>query len=143
MVINKNMTINLFGEIQCTLGWEYRCGQASCEDCSCACGGKNHGKFAGKRTHENSTTLTKFENVIIRVGDALAELKNIADESVDCIVTSPPYWGLRDYSHPDQIGQENQLSEYIGQLLRITLELKRVLKKAGQCFGTTATVTAI
>lgn len=42
------MTINLFGEIQCTPGWEYRCGQASCEDCSCACGGKNHGKVLAK-----------------------------------------------------------------------------------------------
>jgi DNA modification methylase len=45
------------------------------------------------------------DRLTIICGDALKELKKLPDESVQCCVTSPPYWGLRDYGHADQIGR--------------------------------------
>lgn len=45
----------------------------------------------------------------IHVGDALEVLRTLPDESVHCIVTSPPYWGLRDYGVEGQIGLEPTL----------------------------------
>jgi len=67
-------------------------------------------------------------------GDTLEVLKTFPDESVDCIITSPPYWGLRDYGVEGQMGLEPTLEEYLEKLLKITKELKRVLKKTGVCF---------
>ena len=64
-------------------------------------------------------------------GDALKVLKTFPDESVDCIITSPPYYGLRDYRVEGQIGLESTFDEYLDSLLKITGELKRVLKKTG------------
>ena len=67
-------------------------------------------------------------------------LKTLPDESVDTIITSPPYWKLRSYlpdNHPNkdkEIGQESTLDEYISHLLGVTRELKRVLKKTGVMF---------
>lgn len=72
-------------------------------------------------------------NTIIQ-GDSLTILKTLESESVDCIITSPPYWGLRDYNQENQIGQERTLNGYLDNLLLITLELKRVLKKEGTLF---------
>ena len=69
-------------------------------------------------------------NKIIQ-GDALTVLKTMPAESVDCIVTSPPYYGLRDYGVQGQIGLEKTLNEYLERMLAITAELKRVLKKTG------------
>ena len=67
-------------------------------------------------------------------GDALSSLKKLPSESVDCIITSPPYWGLRDYGVEGQIGLESSLDEYLNRLLEIMKELKRVLKKTGVIF---------
>ena len=67
-------------------------------------------------------------------GDALEVLKTFPDESVNLIVTSPPYWGLRDYGVEGQIGLEPTLEEYLEKMLKITKELKRVLKKTGVMF---------
>ena len=63
--------------------------------------------------------------------DALIALRDIPDNSIDCIVTSPPYRGLRDYKINGQIGLERTLSEYLNRILRITADLKRVLKPTG------------
>ena len=54
-----------------------------------------------------------------------------ADGSVDCIVTSPPYWGQRDYGHPDQIGLEPTYVEYVDNLVRVAAEMRRVLVDDG------------
>lgn len=70
----------------------------------------------------------------ILVGDALAELKKLPDESIDSVVTSPPYWGLRDYGHDGQLGQESTFEEFIKNLLAIFDEVKRVLKPTGTCW---------
>ena len=67
-------------------------------------------------------------------GDTLKVLKTLPDESVDCIITSPPYWGLRDYGIDGQIGLESTLEEYLNEMLQITAELNRVLKKTGVMF---------
>jgi len=71
---------------------------------------------------------------ILYQGDVLEILKRLPDESVDCIITSPPYWGLRDYGVEEQIGLEKTLEEYLEKLLQITIELKRILKKTGVMF---------
>lgn len=67
-------------------------------------------------------------------GDALGALKNIPSNSVDCIITSPPYYKLRDYGVEGQIGLEDTPIEYIKKLGDIFDEAKRVLKEDGNCF---------
>ena len=58
-------------------------------------------------------------------------LKTIPDGTVDCCVTSPPYYGLRDYGKEGQIGLEESPEEYIEKLVRVFREVKRVLKDDG------------
>ena len=67
-------------------------------------------------------------------GDSLEVLKTLESESVDCIITSPPYWALRDYGVVGQLGLEPTFQEYITKLCNIFDEAKRVLKKTGTCF---------
>ena len=55
----------------------------------------------------------------------------LADESIDCVVTSPPYWGLRDYKHAEQVGLEPTPGEYIDALVGVFREVRRVLKTRG------------
>jgi len=63
-------------------------------------------------------------------GDALATLKTLPDESVNCCITSPPYWGLRDYGTDGQIGLERTPEEFIGKLVDVFREVRRVLRDA-------------
>jgi len=72
-------------------------------------------------------------NQIIQ-GDALAVLKTFPSDFVDTIITSPPYFGLRDYQVAGQYGLEKTLDEYIEKHLKVTQELKRVLKPTGVMF---------
>ena len=67
-------------------------------------------------------------------GDSLKVLKTFPDESIDCCITSPPYWSLRDYNIEGQLGLEPTFYEYISKLCGIFDEVKRVLKKSGTCF---------
>lgn len=69
--------------------------------------------------------------VQILVGDVRARLAEIPDDSVDCIVTSPPYWGLRDYGVSGQLGLEPTLAEHIETMVAVCEELRRVLKPGG------------
>jgi len=64
-------------------------------------------------------------------GDCLEVLNTLDDTSIDCCVTSPPYWGLRDYGIEGQLGLENTPEEYIGKLVSIFREVRRVLKDEG------------
>lgn len=64
-------------------------------------------------------------------GDSLAVLSALPAESVQCCVTSPPYWGLRDYGADGQIGLEETPQEHIERLLAVFREVHRVLKKDG------------
>ena len=70
----------------------------------------------------------------IIVGDALTSLRELPDESVDCIVTSPPYWRLRDYGVDGQIGLEVTFEEFLAQLTAVFEECLRVLKPTGTCW---------
>ena len=70
-------------------------------------------------------------NGTILTGDALAMLRMLPDQSVQCCVTSPPYWGLRDYGVPGQIGLESSPQEYVTALLPIFYEVHRVLRNDG------------
>lgn len=67
-------------------------------------------------------------------GDALTILKTLDSESVDCCITSPPYWGLRDYGNPAQIGLEKTPEEYVERLVEVFREVRRVLKDKGTCW---------
>jgi DNA modification methylase len=64
-------------------------------------------------------------------GDAITVLNSIQEKSVNCCVTSPPYYGLRDYGGSGQIGLEPSPEEYINKLIEIFREVKRVLKDDG------------
>lgn len=64
-------------------------------------------------------------------GDALESLRGLSDETVQCCVTSPPYWGLRDYGAEGQLGLEATPDEYVSKLVAVFREVRRVLKKDG------------
>lgn len=68
---------------------------------------------------------------MILIGDALEILKGMRAESVDCCITSPPYYNLRDYGIEGQIGLETTPEEYISKLTEIFREVRRVLKNDG------------
>lgn len=65
------------------------------------------------------------------IGDARARLKELPDESVHCCVTSPPYFGLRDYGVDGQIGLEPTPDEYVAELVGVFREARRVLRDDG------------
>lgn len=73
-------------------------------------------------------------NEKIICGDSLNVLKTLESESVDCVITSPPYWGLRDYGVKEQLGLEPDFEDYIKRLVAIFVEAKRVMKKTGTCW---------
>jgi DNA modification methylase len=64
-------------------------------------------------------------------GDVLKVLKTFPDESIHCCVTSPPYWGLRDYGLEGQLGLESTPEEYVEKMVEVFREVKRVLRKDG------------
>jgi hypothetical protein len=70
-------------------------------------------------------------SVTIHNGDALAVLRTMDADSVQCCVTSPPYFGLRDYGHAGQIGLEPTPAEYVAKLVEVFEEVRRVLKEDG------------
>jgi len=69
--------------------------------------------------------------VRIITGDCRETLRTLPAESVNCCVSSPPYWGLRDYGHGDQIGLEQTPDEYVAQLVAVFREVRRVLRDDG------------
>ena len=64
-------------------------------------------------------------------GDCREVLRTLPDESVHCVVTSPPYWGLRDYGVANAIGLEPNYRDYLTTMVAIFREIKRVLRKDG------------
>jgi len=63
--------------------------------------------------------------------DVLEGLRRLDDNSINCCITSPPYWGLRDYGMDGQIGLESTIEEYIEKMVSVFREVKRVLKPEG------------
>jgi DNA modification methylase len=74
------------------------------------------------------------DRVHILVGDCLDRLRELADESVHCVVTSPPYWALRDYGVAGQLGLERTPSEYVERIMHVFREVRRVLRRDGTCW---------
>jgi site-specific DNA-methyltransferase (adenine-specific) len=71
------------------------------------------------------------DDLTIIFGDAREKLRELLDESVQCVVTSPPYFNLRDYKIDGQIGLEKTVVEYIQQLKIVFLEVYRVTRPNG------------
>lgn len=73
-------------------------------------------------------------------GDALEELKKLKEKSINCVVTSPPYWGLRSYlpeEHKDknkELGLEPTFKDYVNNLCDIFDEVRRILRDDGTCW---------
>ena len=67
-------------------------------------------------------------------GDCIAGLRTLPDASVHCCVTSPPYWGLRDYGHDGQIGLEATPEAYVARMVEVFREVRRVLRDDGTCW---------
>jgi len=70
----------------------------------------------------------------IITGDCLAGLRTLPDASAHCCVTSPPYWGLRDYGHDGQIGLEATPETYVARMVEVFREVRRVLRDDGTCW---------
>lgn len=70
-------------------------------------------------------------SVRIIAGNCRDVLKTLPDSSVNCCVTSPPYWGLRDYGVEGQIGLERTPNEYVACLVAVFSEVRRVLRNDG------------
>ena len=64
-------------------------------------------------------------------GNVTDKLKEIESNTVQCVVTSPPYWGLRDYGSDGQLGLEETPEIYVENMVEVFREIKRVLKKDG------------
>ena len=95
-------------------------------------------QFAHPR-QQGGRRFSMTQRIELKIGNVLDKLKRIESDSVDCIVTSCPYYGLRKYKAPDvawgdwkgQLGLEPDYRMYLNHMLKITAELKRVLKPTG------------
>ena len=74
------------------------------------------------------------QGVTIYHGDSRQVLENLPDESVHCVVTSPPYWGLRDYGHDGQMGLEETPEEFLAGMVELFGQVRRVLRTDGTCW---------
>jgi len=84
-----------------------------------------------RRAEKRSPNIT-LNNCEMRQGDCLDLLRQMPDESVNCCITSPPYWGLRDYgTGKAQIGLELTPQEYVEKIVAVFAEVKRLLRKDG------------
>jgi site-specific DNA-methyltransferase (cytosine-N4-specific) len=75
--------------------------------------------------------MAAMSDLRILTGDSLTVLPTLEAESIQCCVTSPPYWGLRDYDHPAQIGAEQSPAAYVENLVAIFREVRRVMRQDG------------
>src|SRR5689334_13758360 len=75
--------------------------------------------------------LTNNSMIQILKGDCREVLKTIEEGSVHCVVTSPPYFGLRDYKVAGQIGLEKTPDAYVAELVSVFQAIRRVLRKDG------------
>lgn len=78
--------------------------------------------------------LININNGILYNDNCIEVLKHLENNTIDCVITSPPYWSLRDYGVDGQIGLEEQYTDYIDKLLSIFREIKWILKDSGSCY---------
>lgn len=80
----------------------------------------------------SETVITKNEQTCrVLIGDCIESMRLMQDQSVHCCVTSPPYYGLRDYGVDGQIGLEQTPEQFIQKLVEVFREVKRVLRDDG------------
>ena len=72
-----------------------------------------------------------MNSIKIIQGDCIETLTQLEDQSVNTCITSPPYWGLRDYGEADQLGLEDTPEEFVDNLVKVFREVKRVLRDDG------------
>ena len=72
-----------------------------------------------------------IDPVQIIQGDVRQKLALVPDDTFHCCVTSPPYWGMRDYGYEGQIGAETEINDYIAHLVKVFREVRRVLRPDG------------
>ena len=75
--------------------------------------------------------MDKLKTEHIYQGNCIDVLKDMPSESIDCVVTSPPYWSLRNYQEEEQLGLEETPEEFVANLVKVFSEVKRVLKSSG------------
>ena len=75
--------------------------------------------------------MNDMETNIVYNEPCLETCKRLPNESVDCVITSPPYWQLRDYGYPEQWGLEPTFNEYLEHLWTLMDEIHRILKPNG------------
>lgn len=90
-----------------------------------------HCELAGLNDATRIDVLNVTGNCTVYVGDCVESLRTMPDKSVHCCVTSPPYWGLRDYGVSGQLGLEKTPEEYVAKMVEVFREVRRVLKDDG------------
>jgi site-specific DNA-methyltransferase (adenine-specific) len=83
-----------------------------------------------RNTVARPAPLALFRSTILE-GDARHVLQRMPADSIQCVVTSPPYWGLRDYGVEGQIGLEPELQQFINRLVGVFAEVRRILRPDG------------
>jgi site-specific DNA-methyltransferase (adenine-specific) len=78
-----------------------------------------------------SENIIEEPSVKIFVGDCLQSMRGLPDQSINTCVTSPPYFGLRDYGHDGQLGLEDTPEAYVARLVEVFREVRRVLRDDG------------
>ena len=78
-----------------------------------------------------SRPIDKLPRRQFLIGDALTRLHELPGGQVDCVVTSPPYFALRDYGHADQLGHEASVHDWVTSLVTVAAELRRVIRPTG------------
>lgn len=92
--------------------------------------------------NENSRNVYEVEELpqnsddrlILLEGDVLQQMRGLPDRCINCCITSPPYYGLRDYQVPGQLGLESTVEEYIANQVAVFREVRRLLVDDGICF---------
>ena len=84
-----------------------------------------------RRLSDSASRVPAIVDPLLICGDAQRALRLLPSESIQTVVTSPPYWSLRDYQVADQIGRDDSLGSYIRSLVGAFGELRRVLRPDG------------
>lgn len=90
-------------------------------------------KNTKKAQQENQVVEWPTDNnpIVVLHGDTRDVIRSMPDNSVQCVVTSPPYWGVRDYGMNNQIGAEPDLMDYVNDLVLVFREVRRILTPDG------------
>ncbi len=80
------------------------------------------------------TNKVRAKSRQILIGDVLEQIERLPKNSIDCVITSPPYWGIRDYKIKGQWGLESDYKEYLFKLKMFMRGIRRILKPTGSAW---------